>query len=235
MQNGYPTPDAPMRINVNGPMTMGQLARLYSNGNPGLSSQTQSYVNQQASIQGISGGVGNYFAGERQNASNQVAALQMQQQRAYELAGRANPANQYAQQLAIADQAGAMRQQDAQIQQAQAFATRQRQFAEPADGSTPHLSPLQTQEAARQGMGGRAYLADQRLGSLRAYVDPKTSGRLPTTGVSPEDLYAHSSFQNALKRDPERSGQIFEALTGTKFHDEKTQDGVIAGWHSSYM
>jgi hypothetical protein len=222
-----------MRINTNQPLGMGQLAQLYSNGTPNLSQQSQGWVDQQAGNLIGPGGAGNYFAGLRQDANNQVASQQMQQQRMYELAGRQNPVSPFAQQLAIADQAGQIRLQDAQQFAAAQHQQRLLNNPLPADGSAPHLSALQTQEAARLGMGARGYIANQRLGSNASGVAP--FGRLSTAGISPEDLYAHPSFQNALQQDPNKAGQVFEALTGTSFHDQKTADGVMPGWHSSYI
>jgi len=91
----------------------------------------------------------------------------------------------------------------------------------------PYLTPLQQQDAARQGMSAMAYVLNKRLGSLRSVgnFNPLTNedtsiagspwvSNNQTSAGDPAELLNDPRFQAVLLGMPDKASKVFEALTG---------------------
>lgn len=196
-------------------MTPGQLAALYANGDPGLPSQSQGYVNDQASRMGITGGVDNYFANQRQDAWNQRAAAQGRNIDLARIAGV--DLSPDAARNAQIDQASALA-----AQQAQQVATLQRQRALSDTALPSSLDPIEpdpNNTLERAGITPEQRAFTSRLGGVTE--GQKFIGK-NTSALDPEDLTRDPRFASLLNQAPDKASQVFAALTGGSLKDHLT-------------
>ncbi len=94
------------------------------------------------------------------------------------------------------------------------------QYQLPQQGQAPQLSPLATQEVARQGVTPMAYLLRKRLQATGNEFttdssEPQNTWIDSTKGVvDPTALLHHPQFVATMQQNPQKASQVFQALTG---------------------
>lgn len=212
-------------INTQRPMTMQDLARVFSGGGgPKMPEQIGSDIFM-GSPQGY-----DYLQGQGQNLGigdpvqyfqHQKAAQQMANtpsggmMEAMRLAGMHRP-DSLPGQLAARELTGnKLMQMDAM--QAKSNASLQqsnldRQYPLPSPGSSLTLSPVMSAAMRQSGeTNSMAWMMKQRLGANRGAVAPFSA--VPDAGIKPEDLYNEPSFQTIQNSNPQKAAQVFQALT----------------------
>lgn len=198
-----------MNFNTQQPMTPQQMAALYANGSPNLSSQAGGYISDQASAMGITGGVDNFFAQRRADQYNLAAGAQQRQM------------------------------ETARNTSAPVAGLQDSLYPLPTQGAPVNLRPLDQQEATRLGQSPEAYVLNRRLraaGISNQMVPDLTSvgaqgsnvSRVGSGGISAEDLYNEPTFQAAMNRAPDKAHAVFQALTGQPLFGQ-------GGFHDAYQ
>lgn len=224
-----------MNINVNRPLTLQDLARVYGGGGGMKSpeqvgsdiflnaSQGSDYLSQQGQNLGI-GDPTQYFQSqyEAQRRAQTPSGGTMEMMR---LAGMpSNPGSFMQQELKrnvgidklIAQQAIEAKG-NASLQQSNL----DKQYPLPTPGTSLTLSPVMSAAMRQSGeTNSMAWMMKQRLGANRGAVG--NFNAVPNLGVKAQDLYLEPTFQSALNNNPQKAAQVFNAITGQDlkgFHD----------------